>query len=262
MASDHWTDELFVRHEEAFLAIHEHAWARGEEQARDLQTLLDRFGLPVRGRILDAPCGIGRHGTRLARLGDRVVGVDLSPRYIDRARELAGQEGVEGQVTYVVGDMRRLKEAVPPNALPFDAALNLWTSLGYYGEDGDEEILRGYRDLVRPGGVLVVYVVNRDIVVRHPVPQTYEAFGDVVLIQEDHLELGTSWMRNEWRFFRRRGKDLDHLVTVHPDHRIYSLHELRALLERSGWAAEATFADFKMNPPSPDASTLLVVGRR
>ena len=35
MATAHWTEDLFVRHPEVFLAVHEHAWATGEEQARD-----------------------------------------------------------------------------------------------------------------------------------------------------------------------------------------------------------------------------------
>lgn len=261
MAGGHWTEELFLRHDEAFLVIHEQAWAAGEEQARDLRTLLERFGLPARATILDVPCGIGRHGTRLAKMGDRIVGVDLSPRYIARAQELAAQEGVADMTTYVVGDMRRLAEALPLGTDAFDAALNLWTSVGYYGEETDEAILRGYRDLVRPGGLLAVYVVNRDFVVRHYVDQTYETYGDLVVIHETRLELATSWMRNKWRFFRKRGEDLDHLLTSHPDHRIYSLHELRALFARSGWTVEAAFGDFKGNPPSWD-TPLLVIGRR
>lgn len=262
MASGHWTEDLFLHHEEAFLAVHEHAWAHGEEQAQELRVLLEGLGLRPGARLLDAPCGIGRHATRLAKMGYEVVGVDLSPRYVARARERAEQAGVADRTTYVVGDLRRLGDAFPSGAAPFDAALNLWTSLGYYGESTDEDILRQYAGLVRSGGILAVYVVNRDFVVRHHVPQSFEAFDDIVLIQQNHLDLSASWIRNEWRFFRRRGKDLDHLVTVHPDHRIYSLHELHGLLARAGWTVAASYADFKGNPPSWDASTLLVLGRK
>ena len=262
MVPGHWTEDLFLHHEEAFLAVHEHAWAHGEEQAEELRILLENLGVPPGARLLDAPCGIGRHGTRLAKMGYRVVGVDLSPRYVARARERAAQEGVGDRTTYVVGDLRRLLEAVPKDSLPFDAALNLWTSLGYYGEATDEDILRQYARLVRPGGILAVYVANRDFVVRHHVPQSHEIFGDIVLVQQNHLDLSASWMRNEWRFFRAEGKDLRHIVTVHPDHRIYSLHELHGLLANAGWTVAASYADFRGHPPSWDASTLLVLGRK
>ena len=50
-----------------------------------------------------------------------------------------------------------LAEAVPASDAPFDAALNLWTSLGYYDEETDVRILQEYGKLVRPGGILVIY---------------------------------------------------------------------------------------------------------
>src|SRR5438309_2213642 len=108
MATAHWTEDLFLRHPEVFLAVHEHAWSTGEEQARDLHAIFGRFGVPADGRILDAPCGIGRHATRLAKIGYKTVGIDLSPTFVARAIELANREGVAGRATFRVGDLRRL----------------------------------------------------------------------------------------------------------------------------------------------------------
>jgi len=258
----HWTQELFVGHDEIFLRIHEHGWAAGEEQARDLRAIFDRFGMPAGASILDVPCGIGRHATRLAKMGYRTVGLDLSATYVRRAQELAEREGVAERATYRVGDMRELTQSVPLELRPFDVAMNLWTSLGYYGEDADAAILRGYADLVRPGGILVLYIVNRDWIVRHFDPQGWEEFGDLVHIEDRGLDLDASWMRNRWRFFRRRGQDLEGIATVTVDHRIYSLHELRSLVERSGWQIEGTFGGFKMDAPGIDAPGLVVIGRK
>lgn len=261
MTEAHWTEDLFLRHPEVFLAIHEAAWEPGEEQAKDLRAILDRFGVPHGARILDAPCGIGRHATRLATMGFQVTGVDLSPVYIERAKQIASEMGVETQTTYVVGDLRTLPAAVG-SVPPFDAALNVWTSLGYYGPDTDVHILREYAKLVRPGGIFVLFIVNRDHVVRHFEPQNYETYGDFVVISHEHLDMAASWMRNEWRFFRRRGEDLEHVVTVPIAHRIYSLHELIDLFDRAGWRVEGTFGGLKMDPPSIESHALLVVGRR
>jgi SAM-dependent methyltransferase len=262
MAEAHWTEDLFLRHPEIFLAVHEKAWSTGEEQARDLAAMLDRFGVHAGGRVLDAPCGIGRHSTRLAKIGYHTVGVDLSPVFVARATELASREGVADRATYQVGDLRRLSEAVSSSEGPFDAALNLWTSLGYYDEETDVRVLQEYAKLVRPGGILIIYIVNRDFVVRHFDPHGYDAFGDIVLIEQRHLDLTTSRMRNEWRFFRRNGPDLDHILTVPIDHCIYSLHEMRRLLIRGGWKPMDAFAGFKMDAPSIDSPTQLVIGRR
>src|SRR3989442_8361620 len=130
MSEDHWTETLFLRHPEVFLAVHENAWSTREAQAKDLQRILERFGVPASGPILDAPCGIGRHGTRLAEMGYDVVGVDPSPTFVERSKELADREAVAERDTYRVGDLRRLAESVPRAVGAFEAAVNLWTSLG------------------------------------------------------------------------------------------------------------------------------------
>src|SRR2546428_6377573 len=139
---------------------------------------------------------------------------------------------------------------VPATDAPFDAALNLWTSLGYYDEETDVRILQEYGKLVRPGGILVIYIVNRDFVVRHFDPQGYEAFGEIVHLEQRHLDLVTSRMRNEWRFFRRNGEDLSHILTVPIEHGIYSLHELRRLLVRGGAAPAGAAVGGPKWPPA------------
>ncbi len=261
MPEGHWTEDLFLDHGEIFLRIHEHGWGHGEEQARGLQRIFERFGVPEGGRVLDVPCGIGRHATRLAKMGYRTLGLDLSPAYIERAKELAQQEGVADRAAYRVGDMRALARSVEEGERPFDVAQNLWTSLGYYGEETDLAILRGYHDLVRPGGLMVLFIVNRDWIVRHFDPQGYEEFGDLVHIEDRRLDLDASWMRNRWRFFRKQGEDLEGIASIPIEHRIYSLHELRSLFERAGWRTEAAFSAFTEEPATFDAPALLVVGR-
>lgn len=262
MAGPHWSEELFLRHADLWLAVHERAWAYGGEQARDLQGILEKHGIGAGSRILDAPCGIGRHSTHLAKLGYRTVGVDISPLYIEQARRRAAEAGAADRTSFLVGDLRSLGEAVPAEQRPFDAAMNLWTSLGYYGEEADMRILRQYGDLVRPGGLFILYIVNREFIVRRFDPHGYDEFGDVVNIEQRSLDLETSWMRNEWRLFRKQGEDLEHEATIRVDHRIYSLHELRSLFDRGGWRVEAAYGGYKMDPPSIDSATLLLVGRK
>src|SRR5438128_10234783 len=100
MAAVHWTEDLFLRHPEVFLTVHEHAWSTDEEQARDLRVILQRFGVPPGGRVLDAPCGIGPPSTRLGKLGYCTTGVHLSPAFVSRATELSRQQGVADRATY------------------------------------------------------------------------------------------------------------------------------------------------------------------
>ena len=56
--------------------------------------------------VLDLACGHGRIANRLAARGAAVTGLDVTPRFLELAREDAATRGVE--VEYVQGDMRSL----------------------------------------------------------------------------------------------------------------------------------------------------------
>lgn len=70
-------------------------------------TLLDWLPADLEGRrVLDAGCGPGGLSLELARRGAEVVGVDLSPALVERARErAAGEPGLADRIEFRAGDM-------------------------------------------------------------------------------------------------------------------------------------------------------------
>ncbi|MFJ4471480.1 class I SAM-dependent methyltransferase [Streptomyces sp. NPDC089424] len=95
--------------------------------------------------VLDLGCGTGSLSLLAAEQGHRVTGVDLSPAMVDLARaKLAGRDAV-----FLVGDAA----APPVGGRRFDVVLVrhvLWTLPDQGGA------LRHWRDLLRPGGRLVL----------------------------------------------------------------------------------------------------------
>src|SRR5271170_210516 len=79
-----------------------------EQTRQEVDFLAATFDLSARPgrRILDVPCGNGRHSIGLAGKGARVTGVDLSEEFITEARSNARAAGVE--VDWSWSDMRRL----------------------------------------------------------------------------------------------------------------------------------------------------------
>jgi SAM-dependent methyltransferase len=129
--------------------IYDHFYGEALERGADAQARLisGLAGLHEGSDVLDAPCGDGRIAVRLAGLGCRVVGVDLSERFVARARERPGAEGVR----FEVGDLRALDADAA-----FDCVVNWFTSFGYFDAPTNRALLRAFRRALRPGGRLVL----------------------------------------------------------------------------------------------------------
>src|SRR3954462_1829506 len=106
---------------------------QGEAEAQALAAArLSRC--PAGGALLAFPSGCGRHVVPLARAGYRAVGVDRSPALLEEAKRRAGHERWPKLVR---ADYREL----PLPDASFDAAFNLFTSLGYLGDEADTRVL-------------------------------------------------------------------------------------------------------------------------
>lgn len=126
--------------------------ARSDAEAELIARLLQ---LPEGAEVLDAPCGHGRIAQRLAARGMRVTGIDITPLFIELARERAGAAGVE--VEYLEGDVRELSFGER-----FDAVVNWFTSFGYFDDEGNRRVLANFHRALRPGGLLLIEQASRD----------------------------------------------------------------------------------------------------
>ncbi len=110
--------------------------------------------------VLDVGCGIGKTSAAFARRGARVVGVDISPRMVEWAKETAAREGVLDRVEFRTADARQL----PFGDATFDAVL--CESVLAFVPDKDNA-LREFIRVCKPGG----YVgLNETMWLAHPVP--------------------------------------------------------------------------------------------
>ncbi|RYU08815.1 class I SAM-dependent methyltransferase [Nocardioides iriomotensis] len=99
-------------------------------------------------RILDAGCGTGRVGIRLAELGHTVVGVDVDASMLAVARREAPL------LAWHEGDLAHLPEPVAADA-PYDAVVLAGNVVPLLAEDTLPAVLPGLARLLRPGGLLV-----------------------------------------------------------------------------------------------------------
>lgn len=261
MAEAHWTEELFVKHADLFLKVHEAGLQYAEAQAEQLDAILKAQGLRNPGKLLDVPCGIGRHALAFASRGWEVVGADMAPLFVERAQRLAKAMGLAGNATFVAGDFRRVGEILAAHRGSFNVILNLFTSIGYWDDATDLALLQQLRGLAAPRGLLLLDTINRDHLVKHFEAQGKEAYGDLVYLEERAFNFDTSRVEAQWTFYTKEGQDLHHQATIKLSTRAYSPHELRHLLEAAGWSKVEVHGGWALGSASPDSYHMMALGR-
>jgi SAM-dependent methyltransferase len=220
---------------------------RDSEDARRAVDLVRRIARWTHGgQVLDLACGAGRHAAEFERAGARVVGLDLSAAMLHRARSRT-------PLPLVRGDMRRL----PFRPGSFEVAVNLFTSFGYFRDDGEHGlVVRQVAEALVRGGRFVLDYLNAYQVrrtVRGEVEEIPECSAAVRvrrrLSEEGRYVVKEIEMRDEGRSFQERV-------------RLYTMEELTALLEGSGFRVVEQFGDYDGRPFSMDSPRAILLGAR
>ena len=239
----HWFEELADHMGEAYLR---YSFTKGTSQEIDF--LSTELGIANGSRILDVGCGPGRHSLELARRGHRVVGVDVSRRFVDIARESARREGL-ADVQFHVVDARNSTQMKTVGD-GFDAAICLCQgAFGVMLDDADDAaVLRSIASVMRPGGLLALSAFNAYFSVRHHESATFDvARGISHETTEVKNSAGESRQVSLWTG-------------------CYTPRELRLVLGESGFEVRSIFGvepgAYGPTPPSLDMPEFLVVAER
>jgi SAM-dependent methyltransferase len=184
----------------------------------------DRLGLQKGAVILDLACGDGRHAIELTRRGYKVVGFDLSLAMLARASEEA--EAAQQKLNFLHGDMREMAYESQ-----FDGIYNWGMSFGYFEEEKNFAIVQKLHRALRPGGVLLLDVCNRDYIApRQPNMMWFEGEG-CICMDETNLDFITSRLKVKRTVMLEDGRtrELDYSI------RLYGLNELGKLLHEAGF---------------------------
>lgn len=218
----------------------------------EVSAVISLLSIAPGAAVLDLPCGVGRHSLELVRQGYRVTGVDRTAAYLQTARERAATDGLE--VELVQADMR---EFVRPGA--FDAAINLYTSFGYFEDPAqDRQVLQNFYQSLKPGGGLVMDMMGKEVLARIFLPCDWRELSDGTLfLQERRVSRDWTWMNNRW-IVVKDGQQKEFTVS----HRIYDGAGLRAMLLEAGFEVVVLHGDLMGSPYDTEARRLVAVARK
>jgi SAM-dependent methyltransferase len=221
-----------------------------ERSDAEVTALVSLLELDRPMKILDLACGYGRHTNRLAALGHTVTGVDITPGFLETARQQAAEMGV--QVDYRQDDMRTVDLGEE-----FDRVLLLFTSFGYFNDAGNLQVLENAARALRPGGLFAMDVPNRDVILKRLQPcRVTEKDGDL-MIDRMSLDMHAGLWVNQ-RILIRDGVRKDKPFAI----RVYHATEMRALLEGAGLAVRGVYGGWKAQPLSSESWRMVVVAQK
>lgn len=236
----HWTERTFEDKADAFAHVLEDKFGEASEEVGSLLSTLEREHDLRPDSVLDVGCGIGRHTVAFAEHGCRVDGIDISERYLERARRRADDAGVDDRVDLHEYDMRELDE--------WDGSYDLITvffdTLGYYGKETDREVLRSLYDLLSDRGVLVVELSNKDASIGSLWESQAKKFGDVYRLQRLDYDVTTGVLTSRLDFFEIERAGYEFIDTVTLEIRLYSPAEFGELCRNTGFEDVSLFDDF------------------
>jgi ubiquinone/menaquinone biosynthesis C-methylase UbiE len=196
--------------------------------------------------VLDCPCGFGRHAIVLARVGYKVTGADRSQVLLDEAKRQAGDVELE----LVQADYREL----PFGDASFDAVLNLFTALGYVGKEGDQQALREFRRVLKPGGRLVVETMQRDRLARIFQPRTWDRLPTGFLLEERSFDQAEATVQASFIYVKSSGEQLEYPYTIY----CYTASELVEMARAAGFETVECYGGFDGEELTLDSRLVLV----
>lgn len=128
-------------------------WERAATDAwtqTEVNFLLDVLNGRPGARLLDSPCGFGRHTVELAKRGYTMTGIDISAAFIDTLRQRVEVEKLPVEV--IQGDILTTRFA--PSS--FDGAYCLGNSFGYVDYEGMNAFVSNVSAALKPQARFVI----------------------------------------------------------------------------------------------------------
>ena len=192
-------------------------------------------------RVLNIACGTGSIDVLLARRGYEMSGIDLALEMLTWAKEKAKRQGIN--LTLWQQDMKQLTVAKP-----YDAALCLYDSINYMKTEEElETAFKKVSEALIPNGMFIFDVTTEHNIVKHFHRQTFaenhETFSYIWKNMYFHKE---NVCKTILTFFLKENDCYRKYDELHIQ-KIFSVHQVKNLLEQTGFKLLSSFDSFSFN---------------
>jgi len=198
-------------------------------------------------RLLDVPCGHGRHSIQLAERGYRMTGVDLSPDFLSAAKSS------RAKVDWRQADMRHLQF----DDASFDGAFCFGNSFGYLDYPSANAFLATLARALKPGARLVIDTPTVAEAMSLFAPKRWHRFGDLIVLSESRYEAEHSRLDIDYTFLRGGNIDTRPMSSY-----IFAAAEVRRMLESAGFEVVSLHGGVAGEPFKLGSPLVIIAMRR
>ncbi|MFZ4648734.1 MAG: SAM-dependent methyltransferase [Patescibacteria group bacterium] len=220
----------------------------------EVNGLIKLIGIKNDARILDCPCGYGRHSIELAKHGFRVVGSDINSTHLQKATEDSKKNSLS--IVFNKESMIDLEYKSE-----FDAVINMFYSFGFFDSDKEnEETLKNFYKALKSGGK---FLMHTDVNIPRILNGKYKedekrnlTTGKTLRVIDSYnpttKRIEGSWIINDDTNQEKK----DYSV------RVYTKEEFEGLCKKIGFSSVITYSDWNGSAYSENAEDMIVVATK
>jgi SAM-dependent methyltransferase len=211
-------------------------WAKAmkpEYTDAEIKFIKEIVSVPATGKILDAPCGFGRHTIAFAKQGFNVTGIDIAEEYIHTLNEAANE--MQLPVTAVQGNM--LEDDLGSN---YDLAVCLGNSFSYFDYAATLQFAKKINSALKKNASFVIQTgAVAESILPAIVTKDWMELDDMLFLTERHYHVEDGVLQSNYRII---WKGETENKTAY--HYVFTLAELRRLLLEAGFSKIEQYGGF------------------
>lgn len=225
-----------------------------ERTISEINGVVKLLSLSEGAKILDCPCGYGRHSIELAKQGFSVVGSDINSKHLSKAEK-------DSIVAEVKVDFKKENMLSLEYSNQFDAVINMFYSFGFFDTDAENNtVLKNFYNALKSGGK---FLMHTDVNIPRILAKKYKENEERVLISGNKLQIIDSYDSNTKRIngtwiIKNDEKEIRKDYSV----RVYTKGEFEQMCRDVGFSKVSTYSNWEGDSYTEDSEDMIIIAEK
>jgi 2-polyprenyl-3-methyl-5-hydroxy-6-metoxy-1,4-benzoquinol methylase len=221
----------------------------------EVDGIIRLLNLKSKSKILDIPCGYGRHSIELAKRGFIITGSELNTKHLFIANKEARKNSVK--IKFIKENMLDINYNSK-----FDAVINMFYSFGFFWKDKDNfKVLHNFFKALKPNGQFLMHTdVNVPFIEagKYKHDETRILANGSILKIVDKYDPVIKRINGSWILKDKDGKEIKKKYSV----RVYTKEEFIILCKKAGFRFCKTYSDWNKKLYSKNLEDMIIVATK